>query len=103
MPAPPPSLAPTFLQLDIAGALAPAHDRRSSLVFFFLALFDSIGTLVGVGEQAGLMRDGTLPRARQALLADAVGTVAGAALGHVDRDGVHRERRGRRGRRPDGL
>ena len=51
------------------------------LVFFFLALFDSVGTLVGVGEQAGLMRDGTLPRARQALLADAVGTVAGAALG----------------------
>ena len=51
------------------------------LVFFFLALFDSVGTLVGVGEQAGLMRDGTLPRARQALLADAIGTVAGAALG----------------------
>jgi AGZA family xanthine/uracil permease-like MFS transporter len=51
------------------------------LVFFFLALFDSVGTLVGVGEQAGLMRNGTLPRARQALLADALGTVAGAALG----------------------
>src|SRR5205823_10869364 len=51
------------------------------LVFFFLALFDSVGTLVGVGEQAGLMRDGTLPRARQALLADALGTVAGAVLG----------------------
>lgn len=50
-------------------------------VFLFLALFDSVGTLVGVGEQAGLMRDGTLPRAREALLADAVGTVAGAALG----------------------
>jgi adenine/guanine/hypoxanthine permease len=50
-------------------------------VFFFLALFDSVGTLVGVGEQAGLMRDGTLPRAREALLADAIGTVAGAALG----------------------
>ena len=33
-------------------------------VFFFLALFDSVGTLVGVAEQAGLMRDGTLPRAR---------------------------------------
>jgi AGZA family xanthine/uracil permease-like MFS transporter len=44
-------------------------------------LFDSVGTLVGVGEQAGLMRDGTLPRAREALLADALGTVAGATLG----------------------
>ena len=50
-------------------------------VFFFLALFDSVGTLVGVAEQAGLMRNGTLPRARGALLADAVGTVVGAGLG----------------------
>ena len=50
-------------------------------VFFFLALFDSIGTLVGIATQAGYMRDGSLPRARSALLADAVGTVAGAALG----------------------
>ena len=50
-------------------------------VFFFLALFDSVGTLVGVAEQAGLMRDGTLPRARGALMADAVGTVVGAGLG----------------------
>jgi adenine/guanine/hypoxanthine permease len=76
----PPSLAPTFLQLDIRGALAPAM-VPVVLIFFFLALFDSIGTLVGVGEQAGLMRDGTLPRAREALLADAIGTVAGATLG----------------------
>jgi len=68
------------MQLDIRGALAPAM-VPVVLVFFFLALFDSIGTLVGVGEQAGLMRDGTLPRAREALLADAIGTVAGATLG----------------------
>jgi AGZA family xanthine/uracil permease-like MFS transporter len=77
---PPPSLGPTFMQLDIAGALAPAM-IPVVFVFFFLALFDSIGTLVGVGQQAGLMRGDTLPRAREALLADAVGTVAGAALG----------------------
>jgi AGZA family xanthine/uracil permease-like MFS transporter len=76
----PPSLAPTFLQLDIRGAVAPGM-VPVVLIFFFLALFDSIGTLVGVGEQAGLMRDGALPRAREALLADAVGTVAGATLG----------------------
>jgi len=76
----PPSLAPTFLKLDLAGALRP---DLGGVVFvlFFLALFDSIGTLVGVGEQAGFMRDGTLPRAREALLADALGTVAGAVLG----------------------
>ncbi len=75
-----PSLAPTFLQLDVAGAFAPGM-IAIVFVFFFLALFDSVGTLVAVGEQAGLMRGGELPRARQALLADAIGTVAGAALG----------------------
>src|SRR5436309_2733352 len=77
---PPPSLAPTLLQLDIAGAFSPGM-VAVVFVFFFLALFDSVGTLVGVGLQAGLMRDGTLPRARGALLADAIGTVAGAGLG----------------------
>ncbi|HEY7289934.1 MAG TPA: NCS2 family permease [Vicinamibacterales bacterium] len=76
----PPSLAPTLMQLDVSNALS-AHMWPVVFVFFFLALFDSVGTLVGVGSQAGLMRDGNLPRAKQALLADAVGTVAGAALG----------------------
>src|SRR5262245_42865028 len=76
----PPSLAPTFLKFDIAGALAPGM-AAVIFVFFFLALFDSIGTLVGVGQQAGFMRNDTLPRSRQALLSDALGTVAGAALG----------------------
>ncbi len=76
----PPSIAPTFLQLDVLGALTPAL-APVILIFFLLALFDSIGTLVGVASRAGLMRDGQLPRARQALMADAVGTVAGAALG----------------------
>jgi AGZA family xanthine/uracil permease-like MFS transporter len=76
----PPSIAPTLLKLDIAGAFAP-NMVAVIFVFFFLALFDSVGTLVGVGEQAGLMRNHTLPRAREALLADAVGTVAGATLG----------------------
>jgi adenine/guanine/hypoxanthine permease len=76
----PPSIAPTFLQLDVLSAVQPAM-IPVVLVFLLLALFDSVGTLVGVGEQAGFIRDGTLPRARQALLADAVGTVAGAMLG----------------------
>ncbi|HWB30075.1 MAG TPA: NCS2 family permease [Vicinamibacterales bacterium] len=76
----PPSLAPTFFKLDIAGALSPRL-IDAVFVFFFLALFDSIGTLVGVAGRMGLVRNGTLPRARQALLADAIGTVAGACLG----------------------
>jgi AGZA family xanthine/uracil permease-like MFS transporter len=76
----PPSLAPTFGRLDVLGAFAPAM-IPVIFVFFFLALFDSVGTLVGVAHQAGLLRNGTLPRARQALLADAIGTVIGAVLG----------------------
>lgn len=76
----PPSLAPTLMQLDIIGALRPGM-AVVVLIFFMLALFDSIGTLVGVAGQAGLMRGNALPRARGALLADAIGTVVGAGLG----------------------
>jgi len=50
--------------------------------FLFVDIFDTVGTLVGVTTQAGLItRDGKIPRAREALLADAIGTMAGAALG----------------------
>ena len=50
--------------------------------FLFTDLFDTIGTLMGVTEQAGLVdKDGNIPNAKGALLADAVGTVAGACLG----------------------
>jgi AGZA family xanthine/uracil permease-like MFS transporter len=76
----PPSIAPTLFALDLRAALAPAM-LPAVVVFFFLALFDSIGTLVGVAGRAGLLEGGRLPRARQALMADAVGTVAGATLG----------------------
>lgn len=67
-------------QFDIVGALRPEM-IGVVFVFFFLALFDSVGTLVAVGDQAGLMQNGRLPRARGALLADAIGTVVGAGLG----------------------
>jgi len=50
--------------------------------FLFVDIFDTVGTLVGVTTQAGLIdKDGKIPRVKEALLADAVGTVAGAALG----------------------
>ena len=51
------------------------------IVFLFMLVFDTVGTLVGVSEQAGLMKNNRLPRASRALMTDAVGTVAGAALG----------------------
>jgi AGZA family xanthine/uracil permease-like MFS transporter len=76
----PPPIAPTLFKLDIIGAL------KSGLipiifVFFFLDVFDTVGTLVGVCAPAGFFKDGRLPRANQAMLADALGTVAGTVLG----------------------
>jgi AGZA family xanthine/uracil permease-like MFS transporter len=51
------------------------------VVFLFMDVFDTAGTLIGVGEQAGFIRGNRLPRARQALLSDAMATVAGSCLG----------------------
>jgi len=76
----PPALAPTFLQLDLVGALQP-RALPAVLVFLFMAVFDAVGTLMAIGEQGGFFRDGRLPRARRALLADSAGTVLGACLG----------------------
>jgi len=75
-----PSITPTLFQLDIPGAFNLGL-ASVVFVFFFLALFDSVGTLVGVSSQAGLMVGGKLPRARQALASDAFGSVSGALLG----------------------
>ena len=76
----PPSLAPTFLRLDVRGALRPGM-IEVVFVFVFLAVFDTVGTLLGVAAKGGFMREGKLPRAGRALLADAVGTTAGTLLG----------------------
>lgn len=77
---PPPSMSPTFLKMDLAGACTLAM-MPFILIFLFMDLFDTLGTLIGVSEQAGLVKDNKLPRAGRALMADAVGTVAGAACG----------------------
>jgi AGZA family xanthine/uracil permease-like MFS transporter len=76
----PPDLGPTFLQLDIPGALNLGL-LTIAAVFVFVDLFDTAGTLVGVGQQAGFIKDGKLPRATQALLPDAVATTMGGLLG----------------------
>ena len=86
MPASPVSAPPwaelrqTAFGLDVAGALKFGF-FGVIFTFFFLDLFDTIGTLIGVCQQAGLMVNGRLPRARRALLADASGTVVGSVLG----------------------
>jgi len=76
----PPSLAPTFFKLDIAGALSE-HLFAVIFILFFLDLFDTVGTLIGIGQQGGFMKKGKLPKAKQALLSDAIATVNGSLLG----------------------
>lgn len=70
----------TFLKLDIPGALRLGLVELI-FIFFFVDLFDNVGTLVGVCEQGKFLVDGKLPRASRALLADATGTVFGALTG----------------------
>jgi len=77
----PPSLAPTLLKLEIPNVFVNPELVTVIFVFLFLDLFDTIGTLIGVSQPAGLMQNGKLPRARQALLSDAIATSAGALLG----------------------
>jgi AGZA family xanthine/uracil permease-like MFS transporter len=73
--------APLLFQFDFSDVLT----LKFFTVFFtflFVDIFDTVGTLVGVTTQGGLINaKGDIPRVKQALLADAVGTVAGAALG----------------------
>ena len=70
----------TFLQLDLRAAV---HLGLFEIVFAFLFvdLFDNVGTLVGVCEQGGFVKDGRIPRVGRVLLADGVGTVFGALTG----------------------
>jgi AGZA family xanthine/uracil permease-like MFS transporter len=77
---PPPSINPTLFKLDIFGALT-LKMLPVIFILFFLDLFDTVGTLIGVGEEGGFIKEGRLPRARGALLSDALGTVAGTCLG----------------------
>lgn len=77
---PPPSLAPTLLKMDLRRALSWAM-WPFILIFLFMNLFDTLGTLIGVTEQAGLVQENRIPRIKQALVSDAIGTVAGAAMG----------------------
>jgi AGZA family xanthine/uracil permease-like MFS transporter len=77
----PPSAAPTFLKLDIRGAL-DAGVLVIIFAFFFVDLFDNTGTLVGVAHRAGLIRkDGHIPRLLRVFVADSTATLVGSLLG----------------------
>lgn len=79
----PPSLAETFGAFTIG--FKEVFDFGIIPIIFaftFVDLFDTIGTLVGVSSKAGMLdRDGKLPRAEKALLADSLGTVFGSVVG----------------------
>src|SRR2546429_4984482 len=70
----------TFLKLDLRSA-AEIGLGELIFVFFFVDLFNNVGTLIGVCEGGGFLRDGKLPRASRALVADAIGTMFGALTG----------------------
>ncbi|MCQ2052143.1 MAG: NCS2 family permease [Bacteroidaceae bacterium] len=77
----PPSLAPTFFKFEWSSILS-GNMFISVFTLLFFDMFDTIGTLIGVSSQAGMLdKDGNVPRMKQAFLADAVGTTVGAVLG----------------------
>ena len=78
---PPPSLAPVALQFEWSNILS-IEMAIVVFTFLFVDMFDTVGTLVGVSTKAGLLDGaGRIPRVKQALFADAVGTTVGAMLG----------------------
>ena len=76
----PPSVAPTFLKLDIKTALTGGF-LNVVLVFFLVELFDATGTLMGVAKRAGLLVPGKMERLHRSLLADSTAIVAGSLIG----------------------
>ena len=91
----PPSIAPTFLQLDVVGALTKGSESGGAmaaleslfhvvLVLVLVEIFDATGTLVGVAKRAGLLKDGPVqdnPGLSRALMADSTAIVAGSLIG----------------------
>ena len=76
----PPSVEPIFMQFE--------WDRiftRDMVVivftFLFVDLFDCIGTVIGVTERAGMVKNGKIPRLKEVFVVDSVSTVAGAVMG----------------------
>ncbi|CCG40248.1 NCS2 family permease [Magnetospirillum molischianum] len=79
--APPPSIDPTFLAMDIRGALDLGL-VAIIFAFLFVVVFDNAGTLVGLAHRSGLLdAKGKLPRTGRVLIADALAATGGAALG----------------------
>ena len=77
-----PSLAPTFGQaIKHIGDINTVQLGVVVLTFLLVTFFDTAGTLVGLAQQAGLMKDNKMPRVGRALAADSTAMVAGAVMG----------------------
>lgn len=77
----PPSVAPIAFQFDFSEIFSMKM-LVVLFTFLFVDMFDTVGTLVGVASKANMLdKEGKLPRVKQALFADAIGTTVGAALG----------------------
>jgi len=76
-----PDMGPTFLKLDFS-RLVSLEFLTVVFAFLFVDMFDTLGTLIGVAQKADMLdEEGKLPRIRGALMADSVGTCAGALFG----------------------
>ncbi len=77
----PPSLSPIFMKFEFSQVFT--LDMLIVLfTFLFVDMFDTVGTLVGVSSKAGMLdKDGKVPRVKQALFADSIGTFCGAIFG----------------------
>ena len=96
----PDSLTAGLFAADFKGLFQQQDVFAVVFVIFFVDLFDTVGTLIGVSERAGLSVAGQLPRAREAFLADAAGSVVGGLAGTSTVTELRRKRRGRSRRRP---
>lgn len=77
----PASLAPTFMQVDFSSVLS-FEFFTVLMAFLFVDLFDTIGTVIGCASKANLLdENGRLPKVKQVLLTDAIGTTAGSLMG----------------------
>ncbi|NEZ47577.1 NCS2 family permease [Clostridium niameyense] len=77
----PPSINPIFLKFEWHNIFTP-NMLIALFTLLFMDMFDTVGTLVGVATKANMIdKDGNVPRAKQALFSDAIGTTLGACLG----------------------
>lgn len=77
----PASLSPTLMQVDFSSVLS-FEFFTVLMAFLFVDLFDTIGTVIGCASKANLLdKDGKLPKVKQVLLTDAIGTTAGSLMG----------------------